>query len=131
MHVLVVGCGRIGARLAEDLANTGNEVVIIDPDPQSVYRLSWSFKGRFLVGNGSDEDVLKEAGIERADVLTAVTDKDNTNIMVCQIAQRLFKVPKVIARVNDPDSAQIFQQLGLETACLTSLCANFLKEAIL
>ncbi|MDA8234250.1 MAG: NAD-binding protein [Clostridia bacterium] len=131
MHVLVVGCGRIGARLAEDLANNGHEVVIIDPDPQSVYRLSWNFKGKFLVGNGSDEDVLKEAGVERADVLTAVTDKDNTNIMVCQIAQRLFKVPKVIARVNDPDSTQIFHQLGLETVCLTSLCANFLKEAIL
>ncbi|MHB8172443.1 MAG: potassium channel family protein [Thermincolia bacterium] len=131
MHVLIVGCGRIGARLAEDLSNNGHEVVIIDPDPQSVYRLSWNFKGRFLVGNGSDEDILKEAGVERADVLTAVTDKDNTNIMVCQIAQRLFNVPRVIARVNDPDSAQIFHQLGLETACLTSLCANFLKQAIL
>jgi len=131
MHVLIVGCGRVGARLAEDLVNGGHEVVIIDPDPHSVYRLSWDFKGRFLVGNGNDEDVLKEAGIEKAEVLTAVTDKDNTNIMICQIAQKLFNVPKVIARVNDPESVEIFNQLGLETACLTNLCADYLKQAII
>lgn len=131
MKVVIVGCGRVGAELARDLFAEGHEVTVVDPDPHAIYRLNLDSNIHFVAGNGMDEDVLKRAGIDSADVLTAVTDKDNSNIMVAQIAQRLYQVPKVIARVNDPANTETFQRLGVDTACLTSLCASYLKQVVL
>lgn len=131
MYIIIVGCGRVGSELANLLQNEGHNVVIIDNDPESFRRLGSTFNGVTLTGNGFDVELLKEAGIEKADAFCVVTDGDNTNIMAAQVAKKIFKVPKVIARVYDPLRANIYKQLGLDVISGTVLFAARLRDKII
>ncbi len=131
MYIVIVGCGRVGAELAKLLSNDGHDVVIVDRDPLAFNRLGGTFNGVTLVGNGFDPDILKEAGIEKADVFCALTNGDNTNLIAAQVAKKIFAIPKVIARVYDPERAQIYQSLGLDIMSGTILFAAMLRDKII
>jgi len=126
MRIIILGCGRAGSTLATLASEAGHEVTIVDRDRGSFRRLGPAFSGRTVVGLGIDEDVLTEAGIQRADVFVAVTSGDNSNLMAAQCARVRFNVPKVIARVYDPIRAQAYAELGVDTYCSTTLGASIL-----
>ena len=130
MRVLIMGCGRVGAKLAELLDKEGHEVTVLDIDPYSFRRLPADFRGTAIVGNGIDIDVLRRAGIEQMDAFAAVTQGDNRNVMASQIAKHIFNVPKVVTRIYDPIREATFQELGLETFCPTTMGAMLMKEAL-
>ncbi|HVC34509.1 MAG TPA: TrkA family potassium uptake protein [Chloroflexota bacterium] len=130
MLVLILGCGRVGARLANVLDGEGHDVRVIDGNVDSFQRLASDFKGTTIVGQGIDDDVLRKAGIEKADVFAAVTNDDNTNIMASQMAKVLHNVPKVITRIYDPIREETYQTLGLETVCPTALGAHLIEEML-
>lgn len=132
MVVLILGCGRVGARLASTLDCEGHDVRVIDERPEAFRRLASTFQGITIVGQGIDDDVLRKAGIEKADVFAAVTNDDNTNIMASQIAKVLHHVPKVITRIYDPIREETYQMLGLglETVCPTALGAQMIEEML-
>ena len=114
MFTIVMGCGRVGARLANLLLPHGHEVVVLDTNPSAFRRVSaGTFTGTTMLGNGIDIDVLRRAGIERADAFVAATQGDNRNIMAAQIAKHVFKVPKVVTRIYDPIRSDTFSDLGL------------------
>ncbi len=131
MYIIIVGCGRVGAELGKLLANERHDVVIIDKKPSAFSRLGGTFNGLTLVGNGYDPDLLKEAGVERADVVCTLTDGDNTNLVAAQVAKKIFGVSKVFARVYDPERAQIYQSLGLGIISGTILFAAMLRDKII
>ncbi len=131
MKVIVMGCGRVGSRLANVLDSEGHEVTVVDRNTSSFRRLREGFGGTTVVGTGIDEDVLKRAGIEDADVFVATTEGDNRNLMSAQIAQKVFNVPMVIARTYDPGRSEIYEKLGLKTYCPTLVGARMLHEMIL
>jgi len=118
MFIIVDGCGRLGSRLARNLSEEGNDVVVVAPADE-LKRLDKEFDGVCLSGNPIDEDLLKQAGIERADAVMAVTADDNINVMVAQIAKEIYGAPFVLARISDPDREEFYQQLGLTTVCPT------------
>lgn len=130
MKVVIMGCGRVGAQLAELLDTDGHEVTILDIDAFSFKRLSSTFGGTALIGNGIDQEVLKRAGIEEADVFVAVTQGDNRNIMAAQIAKHIFNVPRVICRIYDPLRKEIYEMLGIEALSPTVVFAQLLREKI-
>ena len=130
MKVIIMGCGRVGARLAALLDSDGHEVTIIDTDAYSFRRLPATYNGQTLLGNGVDEEVLKKAGIEQADAFIALTQGDNRNIMSTQIAKHIFEVPRVICRIYDPLRQELFSTLGLETISPTTVFAQILKEKL-
>jgi trk system potassium uptake protein TrkA len=131
MYIIIIGCGRVGSELAKLLSSEGHNVVVIDKNPQSFNRLGGGFNGVTLIGNGFDPELLKTAGIEKADAFCAVTNGDNTNIMSSQVAKKMFKVPKVIARVYDPKRAEIYKTLGLDVISGTVLFAAMLRDKII
>lgn len=131
MYVIIVGCGRVGSELGKLLSTEGHNVVIIDKNPASFDRLGGTFNGLTLVGNGFDMALLKQAGIEKADAFCAVTNGDNTNLVSAQVAKKIFKVPKVIARVYDPARAHIYAALGLDIISGTILFAAMLRDKII
>ncbi len=131
MYVIIVGCGRVGSELAKLLSNEGHDVVVIDKNPAAFNRLGGTFNGITQVGSGFDPDLLKEAGIEKADVFCALTNGDNTNLVSAQVAKKIFAVPKVIARVYDPERAHIYQSLGLDIISGTILFAAMLRDKII
>ena len=128
--IVNMGCGRTGARLASMLDAAGHNVTVMDVDAYSFRRLSAEFKGKALVGNGIDQEALKKAGIEGAEVFIAVTQGDNRNIMAAQIAKHIFNVPRVICRIYDPLRQEIFQTLGLETISPTTIFAEIMKQKV-
>jgi trk system potassium uptake protein TrkA len=130
MKVVIMGCGRVGARLAAMMDAEGHEVTILDIEPYGFRRLPKTFKGTAMVGNGLDEDTLRKAGIEEADVFIAVTEGDNRNVMAAQIAKHIFNVPKVVCRIYDPIREEMYRNLGLETISPTKIGAELLKEVI-
>ena len=130
MKVLIMGCGRVGGRLAGLLDADGHNITILDTDPYSFRRLPPEFNGTALVGNGTDAEVLKRAEIEDADVFVAMTQGDNRNVMACQIAQHIFNVPRVICRIYDPLRQELYNTLGLETISPTTIFAQILKEKV-
>jgi trk system potassium uptake protein TrkA len=130
MKILIMGCGRVGARLASMLDEDGHEVTILDIDTYSFRRLPPSFSGTALFGNGIDEEALKRSGIEDVDVFVAVTQGDNRNVMSCQIAKHIFNVPRVVCRIYDPLREEMYSALGLETISPTKIFAQLLKEKI-
>lgn len=130
MKILIMGCGRVGARLASLLDEDGHDVTILDNDTYSFRRLPPSFSGTALFGNGTDEEALKKAGIEEADVFVAVTQGDNRNVMACQIARHIFKVPRVVCRIYDPLREEMYSALGLETISPTKIFAQLMREKI-
>ena len=126
MFVLIVGCGRVGSSIARSMLAEGHEVSVLDEDPLSHERLdvelgsSWEESGgRFTIGTALETDALVEAGIGEADVFIASTDGDNTNLVIAQLAQRRYNVPKVIVRVLDPARSDWYSQQGLHTICPT------------
>ena len=130
MHIVIMGCGRIGSRLANTFDAEGHSVAIIDLNPEAFARLSADFGGRAIVGTGIDEDVLKRAGIEQADAFVAVTTGDNRNIMASQIAKEIFGVPEVLCRIYDPVREDIYHILGLDTICPTTIISNRIHEQV-
>ena len=131
MKVVILGCGRVGARLAQLLEAEGNEISIIDADPEAFDRLPETFKGTTTLGTGIDVDVLKAAGIEEADAFAAVTNFDNTNIMACQVAKEIFGIDNVLARIYDPGRESLYHELGLETVCPTTLVSTTARDLLL
>ena len=124
MHVVIVGCGRVGATLATMLGRGGHSVSIVDQNSQAFERLPEGFSGDTVVGTGIDEDVLRRAGIEHADAFAAVMTADNRNIMAAQVAKHVFQVPKVVCRIYDPLREETYRDLGLETICPTTIGAQ-------
>lgn len=131
MHVVILGCGRVGATLALMLETEGHSVAIIDRDPEAFPRwLGRRFRGQTVLGNGIDEDVLRKAGIEHAAAFAAATSGDNSNIMSAQIAKIKYKVSRVIARIYDPLRAEAYQELGIDTISPTLLGAGMCRDFI-
>lgn len=130
MDIIIIGCGRVGSKLALLLSQEGNNVTIIDTDPASLRRLGGTFNGATIIGNGFDLELLKKAGIESADAVVVVTNGDNTNIMTSQIARQIFKVPRVIARLYDPLRTEIYQRLGLDIISGTTLVASMIRDKL-
>lgn len=122
-YVIVVGCGRLGALLASRLSSLGSSVVVIDREQAAFENLSTDFSGFRVAGDAAELDVLRQARIDRAQCLLAVTSYDNLNLMVAQVAQAVFGVSKVMARVNNPSREAVYREFGIETICPTTLAA--------
>jgi len=127
VRAMIVGCGRVGAGLADRLAKAGHDVTILDTSTRAFDRLPADFPGRAVRGNGIDEDVLRRAGLSGADLFAALTEGDNRNVFMAQLARETFAVPRVIAKVNDPVRAEAYAALGLATLCRTTI----LQDAVL
>ena len=123
-NVIVVGCGRVGSQLANMLSDNGNNVCCIDKNADAFANLGRNFNGSTVQGVGFDEDVLIRAGVEECDVLAAVTQLDNTNLMCAEVANHLFGVPHVISRLYNPDHERAYMQLGIDYVCGTTLVAE-------
>jgi trk system potassium uptake protein TrkA len=131
MKVVILGCGRVGARLATTLDAEGHRVTIVDRNPDAFRRfLNDGYGGEAVIGVGIDEDVLRRAGIEDADVFVAATNLDNVNVMASQIAHHIFQVPKVIARLYDPIREEVYHTAGLATVCPTVVGAERIKAML-
>lgn len=130
MKAVIVGCSRLGARLATTLAERGLTVSVVDVDPASFRRLPDDFSGQTVIGTGIDEDVLIEAGISSAAIFVAATNGDNRNIMAAQLARFGFNVDQVLCRIYDPVRAETYRTLGIQTVCPTVEVANLFLEAI-
>ncbi len=115
MHVVVVGCGRVGSSLALQLTEAGHTVAVIDRKPEAFERLGPAFTGQKIAGIGFDRDRLIEAGIERAEAVASVTNGDNSNILIARVARETFGVERVVARIYDPKRAAIYERLGIAT----------------
>lgn len=130
MKIVIMGCGRVGAQIARLLEQDGHEITVLDIDAYSFRRLPPDFSGTALLGNGVDEDVLRKAGIEEADVFVAMTQGDNRNVMAAQIAKHIFNVPRVISRIYDPLRQEMYDTLGIEAFSPTTIFAELVKEKI-
>ncbi len=126
MRTIIVGCGRVGAGLAERLARIGDEVTVIDLRTDAFDRLEEGFGGQAVRGDGTDEDVLRRAGADGADRFFALTEGDNRNILAAQLASETFAVPVVVAKINDPVRADAYAALGIATICRTTMLVDAL-----
>ncbi|HEX3787949.1 MAG TPA: TrkA family potassium uptake protein [Pseudonocardiaceae bacterium] len=115
MHVVIMGCGRVGSGLAQALERLDHTVAVIDKDAQGFRRLGPDFHGQQLVGNGFDREILTKAGIERAEAFAAVSNGDNSNIIAARVARETFGVSKVVARIYDARRAAVYERLGIPT----------------
>lgn len=131
MNIMIVGCGRVGSQLAGLLAREGHNVTIIDKNTDSFKRLGASFNGVTAAGNCFDESFLRELKIDKQDAFVSVTSGDNTNLMASQIAKKIFNVPRVIARVYDPQRAGIYRKLGLDIISGTVLVAAMIRDKLI
>jgi trk system potassium uptake protein TrkA len=129
MRIIIVGCGRVGARTAAELDERGEHVTVIDVDQRAFNRLPSSFGGVTVRGSGGDEDIQRQAGAEMCDLLMALTEGDNRNAMAAQLGKHVFGIPRVIAKINDPVRAEAYRSLGLETICRTVILASALTTA--
>jgi trk system potassium uptake protein len=130
VKALVIGCGRVGSAVAQQLQGSGWDVTILDEDEDALGRLGESWTGGFVVGHGMDLQLLREAGIEETDAVVVTTDGDNTNIVIAQAAQKHFQVPTVVVRVLDPARAQFYATRGLRIVCPTSAAIETLVGAV-
>jgi len=124
MRVVIVGCGRVGALLAASLDSQGHDVAVVDISTLAFDRLPGTFGGTAIRGNGTDEEVLRRAGTQDADLFLALTEGDNRNVMSAQIAAEIFDARRVIAKINDPLRAEAYADLGIATICRTELMSN-------
>lgn len=131
MKVVVMGCGRVGGRIASILDHNGHDVSVIDTDSRSFRRLPADFKGDTIIGTGIDEDILRSAGIEEAKAFIAVTNGDNRNIMAAQVARLVFDVPEVICRIYDPVREDTYRRLGLTTVCPTTTISAIVLDHVI
>jgi trk system potassium uptake protein TrkA len=128
MRAVIVGCGRVGAGLAERLARAGHEVTILDVNSDAFARLPSDFPGAAVRGDGTDEDILRRAGAEGADWFFALTEGDNRNVLAAQLANETFGVRDVVAKVNDPVRADAYTTLGISTICRTTILVETLAR---
>lgn len=128
MHVVIVGCGRVGSGLAALLTRQGDEVWVIDKDERAFERLGEGFKGHAIQGVGFDVDALEGAGVARADALVAVTGGDNSNVVAARVARNAYRVPRVVARIHDPRRAEIYEELGVTTVSSTAWTLRKIRD---
>ncbi|MFL5778871.1 MAG: potassium channel family protein [Chloroflexota bacterium] len=128
MNIFIVGCGRVGASVAEAYDRAGDHVVVIDLVTRAFDRLPSDFHGEAIRGDGTDEDVLRRAGAEDADLLLALTEGDNRNVMAAQLAIEALNISRVIAKINDPLRAQAYAELGIATLCRTGLMLDAIND---
>jgi trk system potassium uptake protein TrkA len=130
LYIIIVGCGRLGSYLANKLSRDGHSVVAIDIHASAFDALTFEFSGFRMEGDATEYAELIRAKIEHADILIATTREDNVNLMIAQIAKEVFKVPKVMARVDDPNRVKIYSDLGVETICPTTVAGDMFIDAI-
>lgn len=131
MHVIVVGCGRVGSELAVNLDQTGHSVAVIDKNRNAFRRLPERWSGRAVLGFGFDRDHLEQAGIAEAEAVAAVTSGDNTNILTARIARETYQIPNVVARIYDPRRAVIYQRLGIPTVATVTWTTDQVMRRLL
>lgn len=131
MNVIIMGCGRVGSRVAGMLDAAGHQVTVLDTNPDSFRRLPDSFRGRREIGNGMDGPALEKVGILQADAFMALTQGDNRNYFASQMAREVYHVKRVLCRIYDPVREQIFHELGLETFSPTSVGAQIMFDMLL
>ena len=131
MHVVILGCGRVGSTLARSLARRGHSVAVIDQVAAAFDKLGDDFAGQKVTGVGFDRDTLKEAGIERADAFAAVSSGDNSNILSARVARETFGVDNVVARIYDPKRAQVYERLGIPTVATVPWTTDRLMRALI
>lgn len=131
MYTVIVGCGRVGALLAQLLEADGHHVAVVDKNPQAFRRLMPGFRGRTVAGVGFDRDTLHDAGIERADAFAAVTSGDNSNFIAAMVARDTFHIATVVARISDPQREQIYRRLGIRTLSPIEWGAHTIKCMLL
>jgi trk system potassium uptake protein TrkA len=131
VHIVIMGCGRVGSTLAHILEDRENTVAIIDRDPEAFRRLRSSFKGDRITGIGFDRAVLVQAGIERADAFAAVSSGDNSNIISARVARETFGVQRVAARIYDPRRAEVYERLGIPTVATVRWTADQMLRKLL
>ena len=133
MYIIITGGGKVGEYLATVLLRSGNEVALIERDVKVADRLSMILEGRYLIirGDGCDSRYQEDAGIRKADVFVAATGQDDNNLVACEIASRIYNVPRCIARVNAPKNQRIFRALDIETISSTEMIANLIEEETL
>ncbi len=131
MHIVIMGCGRVGSTLAHILEDRGNGIAVIDRDPEAFRRLGSSFKGDRVTGIGFDRTVLIQAGIERADAFAAVSSGDNSNIIAARVVRETFGVQRVAARIYDPRRAEVYERLGIPTVATVRWTADQMLRKLL
>jgi trk system potassium uptake protein len=129
-HIVIVGCGRLGSSLANQLSRQGHSIVVIDLHETAFAKLSSEFSGYKMIGDASEHHVLREAGLHKADCVFATTTEDNTNLMVAQVAKEVFSVTNVVARVYDPVRKSVYHTFGIETICPTQLSTDAFLEQV-
>ena len=131
MHIVVMGCGRVGSSLALQLSRRDHDVAVIDQDPLAFRRLGETFEGRQVKGVGFDRETLIAAGIEQADAFAAVSSGDNSNIIAARVARETFGVARVVARIYDPKRAEVYERLGIPTVATVPWTASRLLKGVL
>lgn len=131
MHIVIMGCGRVGSRIAHTLEDLEHSVAVIDQNPDAFRKLPAGFKGKKITGIGFDRDVLIEAGIEQADALAAVSSGDNSNVIAARVARESFGVGRVVARIYDPRRAEVYQRLGIPTVATVQWTADQMLRKLL
>ncbi len=130
MYIIIAGCRKVGSNLAISLSQSKHDVVVIDSDPSNFELLGSGFNGLTITGMPIDEDVLRSAGIEKADALAAVSNDDNINFMISQVASKIFHVPRVITRVYDPERKVVLSKMGMLTICPTVLAVEIIRSCL-
>ncbi len=130
LYIIIVGCGRLGSRLANRLSREGNSLVVIDKDEITFNNLSPDFSGFRIHGDAAQMATMRAAKVKNADAFIAATSEDNLNLMVAQVAKKIFNVPHVMARVFDPKTEEIYAQLGIDTVCPAAVAADKFFRAI-
>jgi trk system potassium uptake protein len=131
VHIVIMGCGRVGSRIAHTLESLGHTVAMIDQDPDAFRKLSAGFKGKKITGIGFDRDVLIEAGIEQSDAFVAVSSGDNSNVIAARVARESFGVRRVVARIYDPRRAEVYQRLGIPTVATVQWTVDQMLRKVL
>ncbi len=129
MHVVIMGCGRLGSTLARELDSEGHHVTVIDIDAAAFNWLEDDFRGTTIVGAGEDIAVQQAAGVQRADIFLALANGDNRNAMAVQVAKHIHRAPRVVARIYDPERADVYRQLGINVVNPTTILDQMVREA--
>lgn len=129
-YIIVIGCGTLGSSLANRLSGLGHSIVVIDRNEKAFAALEDEFSGFMIHGDANEFFILKQAKADKADIVLSVTDDDNLNIMLSQICQKIFQIPEVIARVNKPRSAELFNKLGIRTICPPLLAVDGFLDSL-
>ena len=130
MKLVVIGCGRVGSRIARDFQADGWDVTAVDEKEEALTRLGSSWSGGFIVGHGMDSQVLRRAGADEADAVVVATNGDNTNLVIAQVVRKRYGVENVVVRVLDPARAEFYAKRGMETVCPTQTAISELEQRV-